>query len=88
MTDADARIIAVNPAFEQVTGYTEQEVLGQNPRMLKSNRHDAIFYRGLWHNLEHQGQWRGEIWNRRKNGQIYPERIAIDVEETARRQGK
>ncbi|QYF93882.1 EAL domain-containing protein [Massilia sp. PAMC28688] len=79
MTDANGCIIAVNPAFEHVTGYAEQEVLGKNPRLLASGRHDSAFYRSIWHCLDTQGQWRGEIWNRRKNGQIYPERIAIDA---------
>ncbi|UGQ47801.1 EAL domain-containing protein [Massilia endophytica] len=79
MTDAEARIIAVNPAFEQITGYREAEVLGQNPRLLRSGRHDSAFYRSIWQGLEQQGQWRGEIWNRRKNGQVYPERISINA---------
>ena len=77
LTDAKANIVAVNAAFEQVTGYTEQEVLGLNPRLLMSGRHDQAFYQAIWHSLEHTGQWRGDIWNRRKNGQVYPERIAI-----------
>ncbi|HEY0060481.1 MAG TPA: EAL domain-containing protein [Telluria sp.] len=79
MTDSVGNIIAVNAAFEQVTGYSEQEVLGKNPRMLKSGRHDAAFYRDMFDALRNAGQWRGEIWNRRKNGQVYPERIAIDA---------
>jgi diguanylate cyclase (GGDEF)-like protein/PAS domain S-box-containing protein len=79
MTDARGNLIGVNAAFEQVTGYTEQEVLGRNPRLLSSGRHDSAFYRGLWASLASAGQWRGEIWNRRKNGQVYPERIAIDA---------
>ena len=76
-TDADCNIIAVNPAFEQITGYKEREVLGRNPSLLRSGRHDSAFYRAMWASLENTGQWRGEIWNRRKNGQVYPERMGI-----------
>jgi diguanylate cyclase (GGDEF)-like protein/PAS domain S-box-containing protein len=79
MTDADGNIIAVNPAFEQITGYSEAEVLGQNPRLLRSGRHDNAFYRTIWSCLGSTGQWRGEIWNRRKNGQVYPERMGINA---------
>jgi len=79
MTDADANIVAVNPAFEQITGYRESEVMGLNPRILRSGRHDATFYRDMWNCLESDGQWRGEIWNRRKNGEIYPERTSISA---------
>jgi diguanylate cyclase (GGDEF)-like protein/PAS domain S-box-containing protein len=79
MTDADGNIVAVNPAFEQITGYSEAEVLGQNPRLLRSGRHDSAFYRTIWTCLESTGQWRGEIWNRRKNGQVYPERMGINA---------
>ncbi len=86
MTDAHANIIAVNRAFEQITGYSENEVLGQNPRLLRSGRHDGAFYRAIWHSLETQGQWRGEIWNRRKNGQVYPERISINAVRDQREQ--
>ena len=79
MTDACANIVAVNPAFEKITGYSEAEVMGMNPRLLRSGRHDASFYRALWASLEQHGQWRGEIWNRRKNGEVYPERISISA---------
>ncbi len=79
MTNAAGDIIGVNAAFEQITGYTEQEVLGQNPRLLASGRHDSAFYRAIWASLASSGHWRGDIWNRRKNGQVYPERIAIDT---------
>ncbi len=79
MTDANADIIAVNPAFEQITGYSEASVLGRNPRLLRSGRHDGAFYRAIWASLTSTGQWRGEIWNRRKNGQVYPERISINA---------
>ena len=79
MTDANGNIVAVNAAFEQVTGYTEQEVLGRNPRLLISGRHDSAYYRAIWTSLETSGHWRGEIWNRRKNGQVYPVRMAINA---------
>ncbi|RZA31385.1 MAG: response regulator, partial [Lysobacteraceae bacterium] len=79
MTDADANIVAVNPAFEQITGYRESEVMGLSPRILRSGRHDTSFYRDMWHCLEVDGQWRGEIWNRRKNGEVYPERLSISA---------
>ena len=79
MTDADARIVAVNPAFEEITGYPEAEVLGKRPSMLRSGRHDPAFYRAMWDCLERDGQWRGEVWNRRKNGEIYPERTSLSA---------
>jgi diguanylate cyclase (GGDEF)-like protein/PAS domain S-box-containing protein len=79
MTDACANLVAVNPAFEQITGFREAEVVGLNPRLLRSGRHDAAFYRCVWNSLERDGQWRGEIWNRRKNGEVYPERMSISA---------
>lgn len=79
MTDACANIVAVNPAFEQITGFREAEVVGRNPRLLRSGRHEAPFYRAMWDDLEQDGQWRGEIWNRRKNGEVYPERTSISA---------
>jgi diguanylate cyclase (GGDEF)-like protein/PAS domain S-box-containing protein len=79
MTDACANIVAVNPAFEQITGFREADVVGRNPSVLRSGRHDAAFYRCMWNGLEQDGQWRGEIWNRRKNGEVYPERMSISA---------
>ncbi|WP_312510710.1 EAL domain-containing protein [Massilia sp.] len=79
MTDADATIVAVNPAFEEITGYREAEVMGLNPSMMKSGQHDACFYAGMWNCLEKDGKWRGEIWNRRKNGEIYPASMSISA---------
>ena len=79
MTDANANIVAVNPAFEQISGYTEAEVMGQNPRILRSGRHNGDFYKAMWSCLEKDGQWRGELWNRRKNGEVYPERTSISA---------
>jgi len=79
MTDAQARIVAVNPAFEEITGFSEAEVIGKSPAMLRSGRHDPSFYTTMWTCLEKEGQWRGEVWNRRKNGEIYPERTSLSV---------
>ncbi len=71
VTDVEGNIIAVNPAFTHITGYSEAEVLGKNPRLLKSGRHDAAFYREFWGDITGKGEWVGEIWNRRKDGEIY-----------------
>ncbi len=79
VTDAENRIIAINPAFTSVTGYEEHEVLGQPPSMLASGRHDPLFYQRMWHALDTLGTWQGEIWNRRKNGDIYAEWLTINT---------
>jgi diguanylate cyclase (GGDEF)-like protein/PAS domain S-box-containing protein len=73
VTDPDGTILAVNRAFQEITGYGEADALGQNPRLLKSGRHDETFYRDMWASLLTTGRWRGELWNRRKSGEIYPE---------------
>jgi len=72
ITDTNATIVAVNKAFEYITGYQEQEVVGRNPRLIKSNRHDETFYQQMWSEMLDAGMWRGEIWNRRKNGEVFP----------------
>jgi diguanylate cyclase (GGDEF)-like protein/PAS domain S-box-containing protein len=77
--DADSRIISVNPAFEQITGYSESEVCGQCPSMLKSGLHDQAFYADMYHALERVGVWRGEVWNKRKNGKLYPQQLMIST---------
>jgi|KBSMisStaDraftv2_1062788.scaffolds.fasta_scaffold04258_5 diguanylate cyclase (GGDEF)-like protein/PAS domain S-box-containing protein len=73
----DGRIIKVNPAFTSTTGYTADEAVGRNPSMLQSGRQDAAFYRRFWQALNTHGQWQGEIWNRRKSGEVYPEWLNI-----------
>ncbi|WP_349616536.1 phosphodiesterase DibA [Azotobacter salinestris] len=73
ITDASQRIVYVNRAFTQVTGYTEAEVLGKRPSTLSSGRHDGEFYRKLWQALRQRAEWSGEIWNRRKSGEVYPQ---------------
>ncbi len=67
------RIVHVNPAFERITGYSAAEVLGQTPQMFKSGRHDRSFYEVVWDQLQKADLWSGEIWNRRKNGEIFPQ---------------
>ena len=77
VSDADNRIKAVNPAFIAITGYSEADVIGRDPGMLSSGRQSAAFYKGMWTELRDQGRWSGEIWNRRKNGEVYPEWLSI-----------
>jgi len=79
ISDANNKIISVNQAFTHITGYEKQEMIGQNPSLLQSGRHDEIFYQQLWSDLKATGYWQGEIWNRRKNGEIFPEWISISL---------
>ncbi|HET7776486.1 MAG TPA: EAL domain-containing protein, partial [Azospira sp.] len=75
--DRDNRIMSVNRAFTEITGYSEAEVRGRDPRVLNSGRHDTAFFATLWHHLKTAGTWQGEVWNRRKDGEIYPEWLSI-----------
>jgi diguanylate cyclase (GGDEF)-like protein/PAS domain S-box-containing protein len=77
ITDINGDILSVNKAFTEITGWESEEVLGKNPRILKSERHPDNFYRSMWQSLKNEGAWVGEIWNRRKNGTIYPEWLSI-----------
>lgn len=79
ITDSEGTIQAVNPAFVQLTGYLESEVLGHNPRLLKSGRHTYQFYQDFWHSLKTKGHWRGEIWNRNKTGEVSPRMMTVNV---------
>jgi diguanylate cyclase (GGDEF)-like protein/PAS domain S-box-containing protein len=79
ITDARSRIIDVNEAFTAITGYRRNEVLGRTPGFLSSGRHDAAFYDEMWHALRQHHHWQGEIWNRRRNGEVYPEMLAISA---------
>jgi diguanylate cyclase (GGDEF)-like protein/PAS domain S-box-containing protein len=77
VTDANHLILRVNHTFTRITGYTVDEVVGQNPSLLSSGRHDADFYAAMWKSINTTGAWEGEIWNRRKNGEVYPEHLTI-----------
>jgi len=77
VTDAKGNIVEVNEAFTLITGYSRAEVLGRSPRMLKSGRHSADFYEAMYAELASSGYWSGELWNRHKNGEVYPELLAI-----------
>lgn len=79
ITDAQGTIISVNAAFTTVTGYSAEEVMGQNPRILKSDQHSGSFYADMWDSLLTHGFWQGEIWNRRKSGSAYPEWLTISA---------
>ena len=79
ITAADGLIIDVNDAFTRITGYLRNEVLGQNPRLLSSGRHDKAFYHAMWSSLTQNGHWYGEIWNRRKSGETYAEMQTISA---------
>lgn len=77
ITDTQRRIIAVNPAFYLITEYNEEDVIGKNPNILNSGRQDEAFYQEMWRSINETGTWQGEIWNRRKGGEVYPEWLSI-----------
>ena len=83
ITDEWGKIISVNPAFTRVTGYQEDEVLGQRSHILSSGKHSSDFYQTLWSNILEKGVWQGEIWNKRKNTEVYPQWLTIiDISES------
>lgn len=79
ITDGDNKILSVNPAFTRITGYSAGEVIGNDPGILSSGEHPASFYKSMWSSLEETGHWQGEIWNKRKSGEVYPEWLSINV---------
>ncbi|AIE60495.1 GGDEF and EAL domain-containing protein [Bacillus methanolicus] len=79
VTDQNGHILSVNPAFEIVTGYHEEEVISKKPNLLQSGIHDQKFYEKMWKDIIEKGKWKGEIWNKRKNGEIYPEWLTIST---------
>lgn len=79
VTDAQNRIITVNPAFTQMTGYTFEEAYGKSPGILKSGKHDEAFFTVMWQQILADGLWQGEVWNRRKNGELFPVWLTINT---------
>ncbi len=79
ITDKDHKIVGINQSFTQITGYDEQDAIGQNPRFLQSGKQNRQFYSELWSSLLKTGKWQGKIWNKRKNGEIYPELLTINT---------
>lgn len=86
ITDIDQHISAVNRAFSEITGYSEIEALGQTPRLLASGQHDSAFYAAMWHQLTDEGHWQGEIYNKRKNGELYPSWLTISAVRNSERE--
>ncbi len=84
ITDARGRFVAVNQSFAEITGYGPDEVRGRTPALLKSGRQDQAFYQGMWERLLREGRWEGEIWNRRKTGEVFPEWLSISAIRDAR----
>jgi len=79
VTDADGNLVDVNTSFSLISGYSKEEVIGKNPRLLQSGRHERAFYEAMWQALASRGHWSGEIWNRRKNGEIFPVWLTISA---------
>ncbi|MCB1959943.1 MAG: EAL domain-containing protein [Rhodocyclaceae bacterium] len=79
VTTSEGQILRVNPAFTRITGYTVEEVVGRTPALLRSGRHDASFYAAMWESIRRAGAWQGDIWNRRKDGHIFAERLSISA---------
>jgi two-component system CheB/CheR fusion protein len=78
VTDPTGLIQTVNPAFCEITGYSQQEAIGKSIRLIKSGRHSPAFFEAMWHALQQDGFWQGEIWNKRKNGEIFPEWLTVN----------
>ncbi|MCW8884246.1 MAG: EAL domain-containing protein [Motiliproteus sp.] len=77
--NADGEMVMVNRAMCEITGYSSEELLGKNPKVLSSGRHDPDFYSNMWIQIKEQGHWQGEVWNRRKNGEVFPEWLSIST---------
>ncbi len=79
ISDATGRIVELNDTFTEITGYSREEAMGQSTEILRSERHDDEFFASIWREVHRQGHWRGEIWNKRKSGEIYPQRTTIST---------
>jgi diguanylate cyclase (GGDEF)-like protein/PAS domain S-box-containing protein len=79
VTDQNGKILSVNPAFTEITGYSQSEAIGQNPRILNSGTQDHAFYRNFWQSLYDNGNWKGELYNKRKNGEVYLQRLSVSA---------
>ncbi|OGT54293.1 MAG: hypothetical protein A3F43_04110 [Gammaproteobacteria bacterium RIFCSPHIGHO2_12_FULL_42_10] len=79
ITNCESKVVYTNPAFSRITGYSAAEMLGNNPGILHSGRHDKKFYEEMWKSINEKGYWEGEIWNRKKTGEIFPEFITIST---------
>jgi len=79
VTDAASVVMAINPAFTALTGYVPEEVIGRTLSILKSGRQDAVFYQAMWQSIQNTGSWRGELWNRHKNGDLYAEYLTVNT---------
>lgn len=79
ITDSSGEILLVNPAFTKITGYELNEVIGKNPKMLHSGRHDFHFYKSMWNSIHNKGHWHGEVWNKKRTGELYPEWLTINA---------
>lgn len=77
VVDVNRTILRVNQAFTDITGYSPEEVVGKNPRILQSGQHDQDFYSAVWASINNKGRWQGEVWNRRKSGELYPQYLNI-----------
>ena len=77
ITNAQQQVVMVNQAFCSISGYQAEEVIGKDPRILSSGKHDKNFYQQMWHAIAEHGVWKGEIWNKRKDGSLYPEWLSI-----------
>ena len=79
ITDINEHILRVNAACVEITGYSADEAMGQTPRLFASDRHEATFFQAMWANIAATGTWKGEVWNRRKNGEVYPQWLTISA---------
>lgn len=84
VTDANNKMLRVNNSFTNITGYSADEVIGQSPKMLNSDQHDKHFYASMWGSIHHHGSWMGEVWNRRKNGDLFPCQLNINAVKDAK----